>query len=381
MGDGMSMGSSSPVNIEIRGDDFSELEKLGEKVTSIVKAVPGTREVSFSMEEGRPEIRLQIKRDKASSYGLTSTQIASAVRTSLSGSVATLYRTNGDEVNVRVEAMAKNKESLEDIKALQISTPFGTKIPLSQVVNFETVKGPTKITRDNQVRSVSIRGDIAGRDLQSVSRDIAEGIKEVVVPSGYTIEFGGEQKEMTEAFMDLALALVLAILLVYMIMAAQFESLMHPFIIMFSIPLALVGAVLGLVITGRTFSVVAFIGLIMLAGIVVNNGIVMVDYINRLRRQGKERKEAILEAGSVRLRPILMTASTTILAMVPLAVNIGEGAEARAPLATVVVGGLAFGAILTLVVIPVVYTFVDDLAGWLKRRLKRVTKTGDAVNS
>lgn len=381
IGDGFTMGSSSPINIEIRGDDFAVLEKLGKEVASIVKSVPGTREVSFSMEEGRPEIRLRIKRDKASSYGLTSAQIASAVRTSISGKVATLYRTDGNEINVRVEAMEKNKENLEDIKALQISTPFGTKIPLSQVVDFETVKGPTTIARDNQVRTAYVKADIAGRDLKSVSRDITQGIKEIVVPSGYSIEFGGEQKEMAEAFGNLAFALVLAILLVYMIMAAQFESLMHPFVIMFSMPLALVGAVLGLLITGRTFNVPAFIGIIMLAGIVVNNGIVMVDYINRLRREGKDRKEAILEAGPVRLRPILMTALTTILAMVPLAIGIGEGSEARAPLATVVIGGLTFSTLLTLVVIPVVYTFIDDIANWLKRRVKRVAKISDTVNN
>ncbi len=382
VGDGMSMGgSTSPVNIEIRGDDFDVLESIGEEITSIVESVQGTREISFSMEEGRPELRLMVKRDKAASYGLTPAQIASAVRTSISGKVATLYRTNGDEINVRVEAMDKDKKDIEALKSLNIDTPYGTKIPLSQVADFDIVKGPVQIIRDNQVRSANVSADITGRDLKSVMQDVTSQMNKLELPAGYTVEYGGEQKEMQEAFGDLALALILAIILVYMIMAAQFESLMHPFVIMFSMPLALVGAVFGLFITGRTFNVPAFIGIIMLAGIVVNNAIVMVDYINRLRRNGRERKEAILEAGPVRLRPILMTALTTVLAMVPLAVGIGEGSEAQAPMATVVVGGLLVSTFLTLVVIPVMYTLIDDFGSWVKRKISRIVSKDETISN
>lgn len=373
---GFSMaGSSSPVSIKIKGDDLDVLKDLGSNISSIVKSVKGTREVSFSLEEGRPEMRMVIDRDKASSYGLTSAQIASAVRAAITGQVATLYRADGDEINIRIEAMERYKDNFENVRTLKITSPLGIKVPLSQLVDFQIVKGPTKITRDNQERTATVTADIAGRDLGSVIQDITNKMRDVAVPDGYSIEFGGEQKDMQEAFSDLSLALLLAIALVYMIMAAQFESLIHPFIIMFSMPFALVGAVLGLIITGRTFNVPAFIGLIMLAGIVVNNAIVMVDYINQLRKSGKGREEAIVEAGSIRLRPIFMTAMTTILAMLPIAVGIGEGAESQAPLATVVVGGLTVSTLLTLVIVPVAYTLTDDAKNLFARKLNRRRKS------
>lgn len=366
---GMPLGDAAPVSIEIKGDEFEVLEELGRNITSLVESVEGTREVTFSMEEGRPEVQVVVDRDKASSYGLTSSQIAGAVRTSLTGSVASLYREDGDEINIRVESLSEGRRDMESVRSLLIGTPGGTAVPLSAVADFKMAEGPTSITRDNQIRSAYVNADITGRDLGSINEEIMEKVDELILPEGYTVDFGGEMREMMDAFGDLTLALLLAVVLVYMIMAAQFESLMHPFVIMFTLPLAVIGVVLGLFVTGRTFNVPAFIGVIMLAGIVVNNAIVMVDYINQLRRSGMNRREAILEAAPIRLRPILMTALTTILAMLPLAIGIGEGAEVQAPLATVVVAGLIFSAFLTLIVIPVVYTFMDDFGGWLKRNI------------
>lgn len=366
---GMPLGDAAPVSIEIKGDEFEVLEELGRSIASIVNSVEGTREVTFSMEEGRPEVQVAVDRDKASSYGLTSSQIAAAVRTSLSGSIAALYREGGEEINVRVESLGEARRDMESVRSLLIDIPGGGTVPLSAVADFKMGEGPVSITRDNQIRSVYVNADITGRDLGSVNQELMAKVDELMLPEGYTVEFGGEMREMMDAFGDLTLALLLAVVLVYMIMAAQFESLMHPFVIMFTIPLAVIGVVLGLFVTGRTFNVPAFIGVIMLAGIVVNNAIVMVDYINQLRKKGMSRREAILEAAPIRLRPILMTALTTILAMMPLAIGIGEGAEVQAPLATVVVAGLIFSAFLTLIIIPVVYTVTDDFGVWLRRNI------------
>ena len=224
-----------------------------------------------------------------------------------------------------------------------VASPTGALVPLRDVAVIETVKGPTQIIRDNQSRWVSVTGEISGRPLNVVMQDIQTVLSDLPIPAGVQLEFGGANKEMIEAFQDLSLALILAIILVYMVLASQFEGLLYPFIIMFSIPPTLIGVVFSLLFTGRTLNITSFIGIIMLAGIVVNNAIVLVDYINTLRRRdGMLREEAILKAGPTRLRPILMTSLTTILALIPLCLGIGEGAELSAPMATVVAGGLAF---------------------------------------
>jgi HAE1 family hydrophobic/amphiphilic exporter-1 len=210
-----------------------------------------------------------------------------------------------------------------------------------------------------------------GRDLQSVTEDIKIRCDKLALPPGYILEYGGTDKEMQESFVSLAKALALSVVLVYMVMAIQYESFLYPFVIMFTMPTTVIGVVLGLLVTGRSFSVPAFIGLIMLAGIVVGNGIVLVDYINTLRGRGMEREEAIFTAGPVRLRPILMTTLTTVLAMVPLASGLGEGGESQAPMATVVIGGMTVSTILTLVLLPVVYTVFDDLGTRFKNRLRK----------
>ncbi|MDD4754395.1 MAG: efflux RND transporter permease subunit, partial [Desulfitobacteriaceae bacterium] len=243
-----------------------------------------------------------------------------------------------------------------------------------EVAQFSTETGPTSISREGQARLVTVNSQISERDLNSVVKDIEASLKGFTLPQGYTIEYGGQNADMVEAFGDLALALILAIILVYMVMSSQFESLVHPFIIMFSLPTTFIGVVAGLALTGRTFSVVTFIGVIMLAGIVVNNGIVLVDYINTLRRRGLTRTEAITKAGPTRLRPILMTTLTTVLGMLPLAFGTGEGAEAQAPMATAVIGGLLASTIFTLIFIPVVYTLIDDFGKWLKRKMRLDTE-------
>lgn len=366
---GGGMGSAAPVSIMIKGDELDILKELAEELTAIVEEVPGTREVESGITEGRPELQLHINRDKAGMYGLNVAQVASAARTAFEGSVATRYRTGGEEIDVRVILPENYREDLRDLKNVMLTTQTGVQLPLGEVAEFKIATGPTNISRENQTRVAQVNAQLSGRDLKSVTQDIQDKLKDFSLPKGYTMEIGGESKEMMEAFGSLGLAFILAVILVYMVMASQFESLVYPFIIMFSMPTTFIGVVAGLAVTGRTFSVPTFIGVIMLAGIVVNNGIILVDYINTLRRRGMDRKTAITTAGPVRLRPILMTTLTTVLAMLPLAIGIGEGSEMQAPMATAVVGGLLVSTVFTLVFVPVVYTIVDDFGNWFKRKL------------
>ncbi|MGF7186095.1 multidrug efflux pump subunit AcrB [Desulfitispora alkaliphila] len=239
-------------------------------------------------------------------------------------------------------------------------------MPIGELIDSNLGTGPTTIFRENQTRMAFVTSDIVGRDLGSVIADIEAGIEDLIIPEGYEIEFGGETQDMQDSFKSLALALILALFFVYMIMAAQFESLINPLVIMFTLPLTFIGIVFALVISGRSLSVPALIGVIMLAGIAVNNGIVLVDYINLLRSKGMGRKEAVIETGVTRIRPVLMTTITTVMGLLPLALGLGEGAETQAPMATVVVGGLTFSAIVTLVLIPVMYTLLDDASTKVK---------------
>jgi len=368
-------GGGAPIQIQVSGDDLDTLVQLGDEVAAVVRQVPGTREVASSLEEGRPEIQVVVNRDRAAMYGLGLAEVASTVRTAVDGTVATRYRVGGEEVDIRVQLAGSTGEfTPSELSGLNITSFTGAQIPLNQVAELKQEQGPNSISRNNQARIVTVTSQLAGRDLGSVVRDIEQVVADINMPSGYHVEFGGEQEQMAESFGSLALALILAIILVYLVMVAQFESLLYPFVIMFSVPVTLTGVVFALLITGRSISVVAFIGMIMLVGIVVKNGIVLVDYINILRRRGLERNEAILKAGPTRLRPILMTALTTIMAMFPMALGIGEGGEAQAPLATVVVGGLLFSTLITLVLVPVGYTLMDDFGNKLSSKIFRRNK-------
>lgn len=367
----MGFSGGAAVSVNIFGPDLDKLSEIAVNVEEMIKNVEGVRQVSTSISEGRPEARIFVDRDKASYYGLGTAQVSAAIRTAVEGSVATTYKVDGDEIDVRVgfpEGTVKKYSQLENTKIL---SPLGVEIPLIEVADIEIEKGPITITREGQERYVTVSSDVFGRSTGDVNKDISERLDEMALPPGYSIKYGGEMEQIEDAFSSLTLALLLAIVLVYMVMAAQFESLLHPFTIMFSLPLAFTGSALGLVLTGRALSVPAFIGVIMLAGIVVNNAIVLVDYINVLRGRGVDRLEAILKAGPTRLRPILMTTLTTILGLIPLALGIGEGAEVQAPLATVVIGGLTTSTALTLVIIPVIYTLFDDLSIKLRKKKYR----------
>ena len=373
------MGAQTPISIIIKGDDLDELKDIAHQFAETIREIPGTREVTTSLENGNPEIAVKVDREKAAFYGISSYQVSQAVRSGLQGALGSKYRTSGEEIDIRVQIPEIDRKNVLSLNRLMIPAMLGHNVPLEEVANIEYTVGPTKITRDNQSRQVTVTGDIFGRDLKSVNDDIVKAVSTIAMPMGYEYEMGGANKEMMESFQSLGLALILAIIIVYMILAAQFEALLYPFIIMFSVPPTLIGIVGGLIITGRTFSVPTFIGVIMLAGIVVNNAIVLVDYINTLRKRGMEKTEAILKAGPTRLRPILMTTLTTVLALMPQALGIGDGAEMMAPMATAVVAGLSFSTLVTLVLIPVMYFILDD---WGQKISGRFTKavTGETVS-
>lgn len=355
-----SFGSTSPVVVQISGDDLDVLREISTEVTDIVRSTPGTREVTSSITDGNPEMQIRIDRARAAAYGLTPMQVASEIKSAMDGTVATRYKVNGQEVDVKVSYTSEGHSDVDYLTNLTILSPQGAVVKLSQIATFELAQGPVQIIREDQVRKAEVTADLLNRDLNSVMTDIQASIDQMNLPAGYEITFGGENEEMMESFASLAVALLLAIILVYAVMAVQYESFFNPFVIMFSIPTCIIGVVFGLLLTGRSFSITAFIGVIMLVGIAVANAIVYVDYLKRLRERGMERDEAIAEAGRVRLRPILMTAFTTILAMLPMAIGLGEGAELIAPLATVVIGGLLASTLITLVLVPVVYSIFDD---------------------
>jgi len=371
------MTGGKPITIQISGDDLSVLSTIANDFVKEMETLPDLIDVSSSLEEGIPEAQLIVDRNKASRYGLNMITIANAILSAVDGSVATQYKIDGTEIDVRIQYNKNEINYLPDLNNVTINTSSGGHVNLDEIATIRREIGPVSISRDNQKRVVTVESDLVDIDTGSAKEIIEDKLSTYNMPDGYEYEFTGETEEMMESFESLGLALILAIILVYMVLASQFESLIHPFTIMFSVPLALTGAMLALFITNNNLSMPAFIGLIMLAGIVVNNAIVLVDYINTLRGRGQERTEAILNAGPTRLRPILMTTLTTVLAMLPMALGLGEGSELMAPMATAVIGGLLLSTVLTLVIIPVNYSLFDDLIIKIKKtffKKKQVNK-------
>lgn len=369
-------GNDKALQVAIKGEDFDTLEVLSEEVKKVVTQVPGTRDVETSFEEGRPELQIKIDKDKASFYGLDTYSVALTVRAAINGATATQYKVAGTEVDVDVQMADQARETLEDVKSMTIMSPTGVNVPLRYIADFNITEGPNVIKREDQERMVFVSANIYDRSLGDVIKDTEKSLEKLQLPDGYSIKFEGQNKEMVEAFSELRLTMILAVILVYAIMAGQFESLLHPFTIMFSLPVASLGVVLGLLINRRAFSVPAYMGIIMLAGIAVNNAIVLVDFINQLKGEGKPTKEAILEAGKSRLRAISMTTWTTVLGLLPLSLGLGEAGEIQAPLAIAVMYGLLVSTLITLVVIPVMYSIFEDFGDKFKfkRRKKKAAK-------
>jgi HAE1 family hydrophobic/amphiphilic exporter-1 len=364
----MSMGGS-PIAISITGDDFAVMEEVSDDFIEIVKGVEGAANVSGSLEEGSPEVQIVPNRRITSAYGISTFQLAQTLNAALTGVRSTGLKTDGQETRVTISLNDEYGESIENMKQISIMSPTGQLVKVGDIADVRPANSPARIERNNQVRTVNITADLSGRDLQSVTTDIEAALSSYAMPAGYTYNIGGEAEEMQESFGDLGYALLLSLLIIYMILASLFESLIQPFIIMLAIPFALTGAFLGLFLTDTPLSLVAFIGIIMLSGIVVNNSILLIDFINQNRSIYATRDEAIINAGRFRFRPILMTTLTTCLGLLPLAIGLGSGGELIMPMGITVIGGLLFSTVITLVLIPVIYSIIDDVRE--KRRAKR----------
>jgi HAE1 family hydrophobic/amphiphilic exporter-1 len=358
----MGTSGSDKVQVEVRGHDLQMADKLAVQVKEIVESVEGITDVRISRESGSPEELILIDRQKAADMHLTVSKIANALQTIISGTRAGYYREAGDEFAILVKLRDAEQMDLRDILDLTITNSEGEPVVLRNVVNVGPRKGPVIIERKDQERLVNVSADISGRDMGSILAELSDLLRDVPLPPDFSITFGGDYEEQQKSFHELLLSCILAIILVYMVMACQYESLRDPFVVMFSVPLAAIGVIVMLYLTKTTFNVQSFIGCIMLEGIVVNNAILLVDHTNLLRRRdGLPIREAIEEAGRRRLRPILMTTLTTIIGLIPLALGLGEGGEAQAPMARAVIGGLLSSSLITLVFVPVVYSIFERL--------------------
>ncbi len=376
---GSRSGGGDRLSVEIRGHDMATLQDLSYKVRDAMLSVPGVPEVQISRRPGMPEMLLTIDRLKASTMGLNVSDIADAMETAVGGRRTSMYRQEGDEFNILVRLQERDRLALPQVGKIPLATPVGPTIPAESVIQMRRQEGPVTIERKDQERIVTVSGTLGDRDLGSVVQDLDAKLREIPRPMGYDFTFGGEYEEQQETFKELTFAAILALILVYMVMASQFESLRDPFIILFSIPLAAVGVIATLVITNTTFNMQGFLGVIILVGIVVNNAIILIDYMNQLRRQsGYAVRDAVVTGGTRRLRPILMTTTTTVLGLIPMALGIGEGSELQAPLARVVIGGLTTSTLITLIVIPVVYSMFEERSERAKSKVRQsVPAVGD----
>jgi multidrug efflux pump subunit AcrB len=367
----MTFGSDDPIDVEILGFDLTTGTLLAKKVEQILRGVQGVTDIQVGREEGLPEYQVRIRQDRAAAMGVTTSRMADVIKTAIGGNESSVYvdPITGREHKVRVRLSEEDRSKLEDLRRLPIPVQGGKVVPLENVAELVQAFSPTQIERKYQQRIVHVTANTSGRDLGSIAQEMEKKISEMKIPEGFTVSLKGARLEQQEAFRMLLFALILAIVLIYMVLASQFGSLVHPFLIMFSVPLGFIGVVWALFVTGNTLSVISFIGIIMMVGVVVSNAILLVDYINRLREEGVELKEAIVRAGRIRLRPILMTTLTTICGLIPMALGMGEGAEANASLAISVIGGLAVSTFLTLVFVPTLYMIVEN---W---RASRKTQT------
>jgi hydrophobic/amphiphilic exporter-1 (mainly G- bacteria), HAE1 family len=358
-----SLGTSeAPFILEISGDEYPQLEKILNESKTILEKNPGLFNITTSMDKGSPEVEIAIDRFKTSYYSVTVERVISQVKNYLAGSTAGSFEKDGEmkDITVKLEDV-----SLHQLKDLMISA--GTvKVPLSELADIKTVVTPSEITRRNQSRTCYIYANVNKKmAFNQVIKEAQSALKEVALPVNYKIEFTGEELKRKESMSNLSFALILSLILVFMVLAAEFESIIQPFVIMLTIPLAGVGTVLTFFILGKPLNMMAYIGIIMLGGIAVNNAILLLDRINQLRETGMNKKDAIVLAGSQRIRPILMTSLTTILALLPLTIGIGESASLRAPMALAVIGGLVSSTMLTLIVIPCVYWVFDSFSDWV----------------
>jgi len=353
------MSFAAPIQIEISGYELEGLAAANQQIMSRLSESGRFTDLKTTIELGNPEVQIVFDQERAASLGLAVRDIADRVVANVRGELATRYTWRDKKIDVLVRSVDSRQASVDEIRQLIVNPESPRPVTLEAVADVRVARGPAEIRRLAQERVAIVSANIAYGDLGAAAAEAQSIIDQSPLRDGITARVAGQNEEMQESFRSMQFALLLAVFLVYLVMASQFESLIHPLVILFTIPLALVGAVLALFLTGTTVNVVAFIGVIMLAGIVVNNAIVLVDLINQLRNQGMDKSDAILEAGKARLRPILMTTLTTALGLLPMAIGFGEGSEMRTPMAVTVIGGLLVSTLLTLVVIPVVYSLLD----------------------
>jgi HAE1 family hydrophobic/amphiphilic exporter-1 len=360
--------NSGRLALEIRGEDLGDARRLAQDAKSLMDDTPGIADARVGRDEGRPELAVHVDRPKAALLGLTVTGIADTIRTNVAGTQAAMYREKGNEYPIIVRLREDERQQVSDVSGVLLSTAQGQVMAARNLVTVENETGPVQIERKNQQRIVTVSAE-PEITLSDAVKAVENKLPGLGVPQEFNVGFGAEVEEQAKAFNQLRMVLILALILVYAVMASQYESLRDPFIIMFSVPTAAIGVVLALKLTGTSFNMQAYIGIIMLAGIVVSNGILLVDYTNVLRRRdGLPLREAVEVAGRTRLRPILMTSIATALGLVPMSLGIGEGSELQVPLARVVIGGLTTSLLITLVLVPTVYTLFEEGFKGLRKR-------------
>jgi HAE1 family hydrophobic/amphiphilic exporter-1 len=363
-------GAGGNLTVSVRGFDLQQGADLSDKIKGVMESVETVSDVNISREEGLPEYEIRVDRNRAAQYGLTAAQVGTTIKRAFAGEDVARVLIEGEEVAVKVRFRPSDRVSSADIDRIYVATPLGVSVPLSNLVTVERGYGPVSIERENQQRVININASVRG-DVRTAVTRIREGVDRLAIPEGFSIIYGGDWEDIQSTIKDLVLVLVMSMILIYFIMAAQFESFRDPFVIMFTLPMTFVGVIWIHLATGTIFSAFSGIGLLMLVGIVVNNGIILVDYTNLLRKRSYELTRAVLAAGRIRLRPILMTVLTTILGLVPLAFFAGSGSELRRPMALTVIGGLTVSTLFTLILIPVLYHSFESRR---ERRMQRVAE-------
>ncbi|MBI5464258.1 MAG: efflux RND transporter permease subunit, partial [Ignavibacteriales bacterium] len=357
----LNFGSSAPIDVEVRGFDLELGSALAQEIAAVIRQTPGATDVQISRDDNLPELRVRIDRNKAGALGINVAHISNTINTCINGSVASLYTDpkTGNQYNILVRLSEDYRNRIEDLNNLVLTTASGQQVLLANIARIERAASPVQIDRKYQQRIVDVTANVTGRDLGSVAEDIRAGLTNLNIPQGFEVKLSGNVEQQQKTFRDLLLAFGLAILLVYVVMASQFQSLIDPFIIMFTVPLGIVGVVWTLFLTDTTLSVTSFQGVIVMVGIVVSNGILLVDYTNHLRMRGVELHRAVVKAGRTRLKPILMTSLATVLGLIPMAIGLG-GESTQAPLAIAVIGGLTFSTVLTLFFVPILYVIFEE---------------------
>lgn len=368
--------SGRPIQLVVRGTGSSEeLNKIADEIVQRMQSIPGIRDIGKSWEEGKPELKVLVDRDRAGRSGVSALGVAGTVRTLVNGQTATRVTIDNKELDVVVRLREEDRANADGLLDIPMSNIAGQQVPLRTVARTERGTGPSALERRDRQRQIVVGANLAGRSQGAVNADLQKSVTDIQLPIGVTLGAGGEQEFTEDAFSSLMTALLLGVLFVYMVLASQFGSLVHPFTIMTALPFSIVGALIALLAVRADFSVMAMIGIIMLMGLVTKNSILLVDFIIRGRKQGQERTAAVLEAGPMRLRPILMTTLSIILGMLPTALGMGEGGTFRAPMAIAVIGGMISSTLLSLVVVPVVYTLLDDGVNGVSKLFRRKATT------